>query len=184
MGFLFFHKSTIVCIGLGFAIPITAYNQYKWMSVCQDPFTINVTGSSRQLSNITIDWSWGEASIIKTLHAYPSYILSTGFLQSKNDPLLLFKNLDSFALQIKIGPNPFTDFIQITMNQEGIAIHAIQLFNAQGILLYQMKGNYSGLGFYHKIKMEAHDNSIYYLVVNYTIGDFMTKSKYFKLIQN
>ncbi len=184
MGFLFFHKSTIVSIVLGLAIPISGYNQYKWMPIYQDPFTINVTGSSHELSNLTIDWSWGEASIIKTLHDNPSYFLSTGFLQSKNDPFLLFKNLDSFALQIKIGPNPFTNLIQISTNQEGILIHAIQLFNSQGILLYQMKGYYNGLRFYHKIQIEALNNSICYLVVHYSIGDLLKRSKYFKLIQN
>lgn len=154
------------------------------MQVYQDPFTINVTGFSHQRSDLIMDWSWGEASMIKTLQTYPSYILSTGFLQSKNDPLLLFKNVDSFALQIKIGPNPFTDLIQISSNQEGIAINAIQLFDTHGILLHQMKGQFAGLHFYYQIHVQSLHDPTCYLVVYYSIGDLLIKSKCFKLIQN
>ncbi len=152
----------------------------KW----DDPYCMNVAGASHSIANLSVDWSLGEAPISHTLQAPPGYILSTGFLQSKNDPLLLFKNLDSFSLQIKVGPNPFTHIIQIAAHQEGVQIHAIQLFNSQGIILHQMKGQYAGLHFNYQIHTEALNNSICYLVVNYSIGDFLFKSKCFKLIQN
>lgn len=148
-----------------------------------DPFAINISGGSGHIHNDIIDWSLGEAPIIKTLNN-SKLILTTGFLQNFYDPLLLFNEIENFALQIKVGPNPFTEQITIRVHQDGINIRAIRLFNYQGKPIAQYDGVFSGLAFYHNIQIQKLNNPVCYLLVEYTIADKIYKSKIIKLIQN
>lgn len=149
-----------------------------------DPFSISVVGGSGLMNSHLFDWSFGEAPIIQTLSKNGSLVLTTGFLQNYYDPLLLFDQIDSFALQIKVGPNPFSDHIVINIHQDGINIKSIQVFNFQGKLIHQFEGVYAGLSFYHEIQITKQNIPICYLLIQYTLSNKINKSKIITLIQN
>jgi len=149
-----------------------------------DPISMNVNGGSSLTINYLFDWSFGEAPIIQTLSRNGCLVLTTGFLQNFYDPLLLFNQIDSFALQIKVGPNPFLDHIVTSVHQDGINIKSIQVLNFQGRLIYYQEGIFSGLSFYHEIQLGKLNNPVCYLLIHYTLASKIDKSKIIKLIQN
>lgn len=184
MGILFSTSRSPIYILLLLSISNQEYAQSLSLKGCIDPFAINVAGHSWTNTNFIIDWSVGEAPMIHTLFKHPLFLLSTGFLQSRYDPLLLYHGLDSFDIQIKVGPNPFNNHIYIKCNQDGIIITSIQLINFSGVSIYQLTGIYAGINYCHEIQIQKPNNSICYLYLHYTIADKIQKTKVIKLIQN
>jgi hypothetical protein len=182
MGIYFSSKQKQVCILLVFSIAQKSNAQFVKNMRRLDPFTINVTGNYSIIQNQFYDWSLGELAIrsfnIKSL------FISLGFLQSQYYPLLQYNNVDSFALQIKIGPNPFSNYIIIQSEQDQLIINAIQLLDFQGNVLYQINGDYAGHCFYYKIPIKKLFNPLCFLIIRYTIADQLYKLKFFKLLQN
>lgn len=182
MGIYFSSKQKQVCILLVFSMAQKADAQFVKNIRRLDPFTINVTGNYSIIQNQLYDWSLGELAIrsfnIKSL------FISLGFLQSQYYPLLQYNNVDSFALQIKIGPNPFSSYIIIKSEQDQVIINSIQLIDFQGHILYQLNGDYSGHDFYFKMPVKKLINPLCFLNIRYTISGQINKSKFFKLLQN
>ncbi len=183
MGIYFSTNAKHVCIMILLGIAQKPFAQPIKYIHFLDPFTMNVAGYHAIIQNQIYDWSLGEFSI-RTLNAKPLTIFSMGFLQSIYSPLLQYNHIDSFALQIKIGPNPFSDYIIIQSKQDQIIINAIQLVDFQGNILYQLSGDYSGHDFYFKMPIKKLNNPICFLNIRYTISGQMNKSKFFKLLQN
>ena len=182
MGILFSSKQKNICILLLISIAQKSFGQSNKFFHCKDPFTINVTGNNAIIQNKMYDWSLGE-SVISTFNCNPLLNISLGFLQSNYYPFLQFNNLDSFALQIKIGPNPFSNYVIIQSSQDQVIINSIQLVDFQGNILYQVKGSYSGHNFYLKMPIGKLINPLCFLHINYTISGQIYKSKFFKLLQ-
>lgn len=183
MGILFSSKQKNICILLLISIAQKSFGQSNMFFHCKDPFTINVTGNHAIIQNKMYDWSLGE-SVISTFNCNPLLNISLGFLQSNYYPFLQFNNLDSFALQIKIGPNPFSNYVIIQSSQDQVIINSIQLVDFQGNILYQVNGSYSGHNFYLKMPIGKLINPLCFLHINYTISGQIYKSKFFKLLQN
>ena len=183
MGIFFSMKERQVCILLVFSITQNAYGQAVNNFRCIDPFTINVAGNSAMIQNQLFDWSIGELST-STFIGKAVFIISLGFLQSSYHPLLIYNNIDSFAFRIKIGPNPFSNYIIIQCEQDQLIINGIQLLDFQGKILYRLNGDYSGHQFYYKIPVEKLIHPLCILNINYTISGQIYKSKFFKLLQN
>jgi hypothetical protein len=97
---------------------------------------------------------------------------------------LVYNNIDSFAFQIKIGPNPFSDYIIIQSEQDQVIINGIQLLDFQGKILYQLNGDHSGHHFYYKIPVKKLIHPLCILNIRYTVSGQIYKSKFFKLLQN
>jgi hypothetical protein len=183
MGIFFSPKQRQVYILLVFSITQNAYGQAVNNFRCIDPFTINVAGHNAMIQNQLFDWSIGELST-RTFFGKAVFIISLGFLQSSYHPLLVYNNIDSFAFQIKIGPNPFSNYIIIQCEQDQLIINGIQLLDFQGKILYRLNGDYSGHQFYYKIPVEKLIHPLCILNINYTISGQIYKSKFFKLLQN
>jgi hypothetical protein len=184
MGTFFSNTNGPICMLLLLGCPITQYAQSVVYKKFLDPYTINVSGRSSMLNNQLIDWSLGESPMVHTFNKYAIYLLSTGFLQSVYDPLLLYKSLDSFDIQIKIGPNPFNNLVHIQCRQDGITISSIQLINFRGDVIYHLPGFYAGMNFYQEIPIQKLSNPICYLYLHYTIANKIERTKIIKLIQN
>ena len=148
-----------------------------------DPFTLNVAGKHNNIHNLIFDWSFGEMAI-HTMFIKPALFISLGFLQSNYYPFLQYSNLDSFGIKIKIGPNPFSNYIVIQSQQDQLIINAIQLLDFQGKILYQVNGDYAGHDFYYKLYVKKLNTPICFLNISYTISDNIYRTKYFKLLQN
>jgi hypothetical protein len=183
MGILFSIKQKNICILLLLYVAQKSFSQPVKYFHFVDPYTINVSGNYKVIQHQIFDWSIGELST-RTLNARPLIIFSLGFLQSNYDPLLQYKHIDSFALQIKIGPNPFSDYIIIQSKQDQVIINSIQLIDFQGNILYQLNGDYSGHDFYFKMPIKKLMNPLCFLNIRYTISGQIYKSKFFKLLQN
>ena len=99
------------------------------------PHVINSNGGTVLISQMWVDWNVGDlAATYKTVQ-HPVLFLTTGFLQSDPDVLLLFKDFSSLGEQIKIGPNPFYSGIHIYCKQVGITILSIRIMDSKGNLL-------------------------------------------------
>ena len=183
MGILFSSKQKNICILLLISIAQKSFAQPEKYCHIKDPYSINVAGNHVIIQNQIFDWSLGE-SLIRTFNSNPLLNISLGFLQSNYYPFLQFNNQDSFGLQIKIGPNPFSNYVIIQSRQDQVIINSIQLVDFQGNILYQVKGSYSGHNFYLKMPIGKLINPLCFLHINYTISGQIYKSKFFKLLQN
>jgi hypothetical protein len=183
MGIPFSTKQKNICILLLLSVAQKSFSQPVKYFHFLDPFTINVSGNDKVIQHQIFDWSFGELSI-RSWNAKPLMIFSMGFLQCDYNPLLQYKHIDSFALQIKIGPNPFSDYIIIQSKQDQVIINSIQLIDFQGNILYQLNGDYSGYDFYFKMPIKKLMNPLCFLNIRYTISGQIYKSKFFKLLQN
>lgn len=183
MGISFSTKQKNICILLLMSVAQKSISQPVKYFHLSDPFAINVSGNYKLIQHQMFVWSLGEFST-HTLNAKPLMIISLGFLQSNYYPLLQYNHIDSFALQIKVGPNPFSDYIIIQSEQDQIIINSIQLIDFQGNILYQLNGDYSGHDFYYKMPIKKLVNPFCFLNIKYTISGQIYKSKFFKLLQN
>jgi len=184
MGVLFIQKKRQFCLALLISFSNEFYGQEKKLPHYIDPYSINVAGRFNQINNLQLDWSIGEAAMVHTLFIQKKLILSTGFLQNLYYPLYLYNQLDSFAIQIKVGPNPFNNRIIIQSKVDEMVITEIQLTDFQGTLIYNSNLHYSGLEFFHEIVIGKLLFPICFLSIRYCLADKIYKSKYFKLIQN
>ena len=163
--------------------PLNLRGQSSFFKKSPDPYCINVSGHSIQMQGLLLDWSFGEANSIHSYYNQTGILLTTGFLQSYSNPLLQYQKLDSFDLQIKMGPNPFVNTIYLQSQQDGIVIYKIQLINSNGRLVYLSTEAYAGYCFYQKIAIPNLAEPVYYLTVYYRIANTLEKFKTFKLIQ-
>ena len=184
MGFLFFqnHKKVCVYFLLGVVGDVNAQHANTIHFI--DPYTLNVMGNTYPFNHISLDWSVGEAPLVQILDLQKQYQLSTGFLQGSYYPQLLYQQLDSFAIQIKVGPNPFSNRIIIQSKVDDLTITSIQLIDFQGSKLYNSSEQFSGLQFYKEIIIKKLIVPVCFLEIQYTISDHIYKSKYLKLIQH
>ncbi|MEY4278261.1 MAG: hypothetical protein RL377_265 [Bacteroidota bacterium] len=190
MGFLFYKRKRVLCCaflissqGLMSSQPLL-FAQVPSFQQFHNSFVFNTTGGSKNINDLRFDWSVG-ASIQFTATA-PEYewILSFGFLQNDYDKALLYKTKDSFALQIKLGPNPFSDHLIIQCNQEGITITGLQLMDLFGTTLFISTESHSGIHYYEQLHLNKLKYPACVLVVYYTIADGNSSSRKYKLVQN
>ena len=184
MGFLFSQNQKKVCVYFLLGIVGDVNAQHNNTIHFIDPYTLNVTGNAFQFNNMSLEWSVGETPLIKMLDLQKQYQLSTGFIQGSYYPQLLYQQLDSFAIQIKVGPNPFTNKIIIQSKVDELTITSIQLIDFQGHSLYSSSEPFSGIHFYKEITVKKLIVPICFLEIQYTISDHIYKSKYLKLIQH
>lgn len=190
MGVLFIKRKRVLCCAL--LISSQGLMSLQRLLFAQAPtfqqfhnyFVFNTTGGSKKINDICYDWSVG-ASIQLTATA-PKYqwILSFGLLQSDYDKALLYKTKDSFALQIKLGPNPFSDHLIIQCNQEGITITGLQLMDLFGTTLFLSTQSHSGIHYYEQLHLNKLKYPSCVLVVYYTIANAYSSSRKYKIVQN
>ena len=182
----FYHRSIKCCIViLACLYCIKGLSQYSAPVSFQqiDPYTINSIGGSIYTNQMSVDWGLGEmASTFKIDHT-PSILLSTGYLQSSYDIVSLFNQLDSFGLQIKVGPNPFYNTLRIYCALDGLDIMAIQIFDSHGVVIKNIRGPFSGLQFEQTIQIQKLSTPICLVYIQYKIANLYSRQRIYKLIQ-
>ena len=182
----FYHISIKCCIvTLACFYCIKGLSQYSAPVSFQqiDPYTINSIGGSIYTNQMNIDWGLGEmASTFKINHT-PSILLSTGYLQSNYDIVSHFNQLDSFGLQIKVGPNPFYNQLRLYCEQDGVDIMAIKVFDSHGVIIKNISGPFSGLQFDQTIQIQKISTPICLVHIQYKVANTYSRQRIYKLIQ-
>jgi hypothetical protein len=184
MGSLLFHHKKSICCILLWGTHYIAIAQSFTSKTSLDPFSINSSGSAGKLGDLLLDWSLGESPIVASILPTSNWRLSFGFLQNDYPKNLLFSNLDSFAIQIKVGPNPFSHKLIIQCQQEGITITELHLINLSGQTLYHKRGEYAGLHYYQEINLEKTHTGTCLLTVYLCINNRNRIARTYSLLQN
>jgi hypothetical protein len=148
-----------------------------------DPFCQNIASGSKVTSTCIVDWNIGESLSTETYISKSSIMLSSGFLQNQNDIKFNIKSIDSFNLNIIIGPNPMQNIFKISCTQDGIIIQNIKITDNLGNTIQVLKGPYAGLNFQKQINLISEKNGLYYIIVNYIVGGQVLANKIFKLLK-
>lgn len=148
-----------------------------------DAKTMSIAAGSNLINKEILDWSLGEAIAIYTWTDSNQYLLSSGFLQNKNDDRALYASHRAFGEQIKVGPIPTIGLLKINAKETGITIKGVQLFNELGMLIIEKKGVYAGHNYAQEIKINNLQNGFYYLIVHYIIADLLIEYKIIKIIK-
>jgi hypothetical protein len=132
-----------------------------------DPFSLAIQGGSKTLHNeqdrILLDWSIGQPASFDVFNKDYPITISGGFLQNKNCDRCLFKTLDSFLVQLKMGPNPVEHFLSIQINQAGIIWQGAEIYNMEGRLIQKMDVKLSGLHLKYILNFNQYAKGIYFL---------------------
>ena len=148
-----------------------------------DPYTINSNGGSKIVNQLIVDWTLGNMGNTFTYTTRPALMISSGYLQDSYDVKNLFQQIDSFGLQIKVGPNPFQNTLHIYCAQDGLDIIAIKLFDSQGKVIKNILGPFSGIGFDQILQIQKLSNPICYLQIQYKVADEFILQRTYKLLQ-
>jgi hypothetical protein len=132
-----------------------------------DPLGLAIQGGSKTLHSeqdcIIMDWSIGQPAVLESFKKDASIFINTGFLQNKNCDQCLYKSLDSFLVQVKIGPNPTEHNLFIQINQAGLIWQGWEIYNMEGKLLERKVINLSGLRLQYTINLSHYTKGIYFL---------------------
>lgn len=143
------------------------------------PKIINNGGGFSSNLNYSLEWSIGEAELIKTFNSN-LYFLNSGLLQG----VLIKKGFFSNdAINVTIAPNPIKDFINLKINFNSLGEVDILLFDLIGkiklknhFLLTEMKLN-------KLLETSSIPNGVYFLQINFKplIGESVTNN--FKILK-
>jgi hypothetical protein len=184
MGVLFSGKEKAICCILFLSTQSMAIAQPISTKIGLDPFSINTSGNTGKMYHLVLDWSVGESPLFCASLSISNWRLSFGFLQNDFNKNLLFGSLDSFGIQIKVGPNPFSHKLIIRCQQEGITITELHLIDLSGHTLYHKKGLFAGIDYYQEIILQKLNVGTCSLIVYLLINNRSRTSRTFQLLQN
>lgn len=181
----FYEKFRCLLILLVLLYSISGMGQYSITGegAALNPHVINSNGNSFLIHEILLDWNLGDLANTFRTNKNPAIFLTTGFLQNQNPIISLFKDLNNFGQQIKMGPNPFYNEIHISCKQDGINIITIRILDSKGSLLTYINGPFSGLAFEKNIEIQKGKEPFYFVQISYNVSNSYVLYKTFKLIQ-
>jgi len=146
------------------------------------PFTFNMGGGYS--NDKFLEWSIGESASIANFFT-TEYKLNTGVLQPNTDIVTGIPEYGPlvFGNQIKIGPNPTTDFIHFkgTFNTSGSL--KVQITNASSnVLIIHDAGNISNT-YETNFSLDKYPSGIFYLKVFFKPNNGSAKTGVYKLIK-
>ncbi len=124
-------------------------------------WVINAAGGSSENGGYSTEWSIGELAAVNQMNASDGkFTLTNGFVQPMQ---ALYYSLSGFVSSgnIRIYPNPTSDFVEIDFLQNITGTISIQLSNPSGQVMYKNEIVVDGLGFIEKINLK-----------NYTRGNY------------
>ena len=91
--------------------------------------------------------------------------------------MCLYKSIDSFLVQLKIGPNPVDHFLYIQINQAGIIWQGAEIFNTEGRLIQRIELKLSGLQLQNAFNFNQYAKGVYFLKCYFLIDHQITITK-------
>ena len=161
----------ILSIVVALMLPTMAISQTA------SPELVSSAGDSFKNSTYQLDWSVGEC--VTTTHTAGSYTVTQGFHQSNYEVATLIDNLNNVAIDVKVYPNPTSDFIIVSFNNfpsSGGHGNVLKITDINGKILLQEKINQQK----KQLDFSSYSNGIYFLSVKQ--GNQLLKS--FKIIKN
>ena len=135
------------------------------------PKIVASVGKTQQGLSMQIDWTLGEIAI--TAIQNPSVMVTQGFHQ----PAYLITSINTLPTalgQIKVFPNPTSDWIEMNLKFQKIRTVQIKLVDVRGRLIWSKTQN--GLQFLEQVNMHNFPNGNYFL--SFSIDDFQFLQTY------
>jgi hypothetical protein len=146
---------------------VSGMHTYWLYLILLDPLGLAIQGGSKTLhteqNSIVMDWSIGQPACFNDFNKNNPITISSGFLQNKNCDQCLYKSLDSFLVQVQIGPNPTDHYLYTHINQAGIIWQGFEVYNMEGKLIDRKIVNLSGLRLQYTINLSYYTKGIYFL---------------------
>lgn len=148
-----------------------------------EPRGLHVAGGFCAQKEYLFDWSAGEQIAIQTFQSASSMLLSTGLIQSKNARVINIQQDKMYDIMVKAGPTPIHSFLFLSIREIGVLIQAIQIINAQGIVLYKITGPFDGIYFNQSIQMDTFPSGYYFVLIQYNVDKTFEKTKIIKILK-
>ncbi|MFO7827562.1 MAG: T9SS type A sorting domain-containing protein [Bacteroidales bacterium] len=138
-------------------------------------YVIAAAGENSETSELSVSWTLGEIAV-ETLES-STIIMTQGFQQgyyeitSVDDPLI--KDLD-----LKVYPNPATEYIYVELKSDEIKSALIELYNIEGKLVLNEQWDY--IEGPYKIDLNGYGSSQYILRISDTSGQLLQTYKIIK----
>ena len=135
------------------------FSQFTQMVFGQKIFTstVNTTGESKKLSQqaphfagYSFEWNVGESAAITSMQS-DQLLFTNGLLQYRFEQLLEINRVATFlADEVKVGPNPLKDLVEINILHGLKGKLIIELVDSKGNKLKQVQLQYNGIGVFEK----------------------------------
>jgi hypothetical protein len=119
--------------------------------------TINANGDSKKLSQLdprfagySFEWNVGESAAVTSMQNDP-LLFTNGLLQYRFEQQLENSRVTTFlADEVKVGPNPLKDIVEINMLHGLKGKLIIELIDYKGNKLKNVQLQYNGIGLFEK----------------------------------
>ena len=129
------------------------------------PMVINAAGGSKNMGYTTIDWSVGEMPLVNTM-SNSVVVITNGFLQPFTENPAETDDGGIFTPdEIRVFPNPATNYIEINFLTQQKGTKHYKLFNGIGQLILQKQFTSYGLGRIERIEMQNMPATEYFLQI-------------------
>jgi hypothetical protein len=137
---------------------------------------VSTSGGQSQAPTFDLSWTIGQAGLAGT-YTNGGTTLCVGFQQSD----LLSTNIaEQYSDELKIFPNPCSDFLYINMTKQEQTDVILKLMDSYGRIRYEQSFTFSG-SLEHKINISVLPHGMYYLEMK-TNTKMITEIKTSKLI--
>ena len=150
------------------------------------PSVINASGGSLKTGYYSFEWSVGELSLVTQMNSPGNNLIVTnGFMQ----PYLLYPGTNNLSYrfgsdEIKIFPNPASDYIEINFytNQKGKI--KISLYDVSGKKVFYKETVGYGVDLIEKIPVSQFANGVYGLHIDMDAdAGYVSKDGIYKLVK-
>ncbi len=152
-----------------------------------DPFTLAIQGGTQILQikqdGLLVDWSIGQSAAFDLSNGHSPVGISNGFLQNKNCDKCLYKSLDSFLVQLKYGPNPIGQFLNVQLHQAGVVFQGWEIYSLEGRLIQKHKAIQSGLQLNEQIDFSNYSKGLYVVKFYFLIDQQFPITRTFQLFK-
>jgi hypothetical protein len=150
-----------------------------------DPMGLATQGGSKPVhteqDSIIIDWSVGQPISTAVFDRGYPIMISTGFIQNKNCDRCLYKNIDSFLISLKIGPNPVNTLLNIQLKQTGVIWQGIDMYSIEGKLIQRIQLNLSGMQLNYIMDCSHYLSGVYFIKCYFLIDQEFLITKIFQI---
>lgn len=150
------------------------------------PSVINSTGGNFQSGYYQFEWSLGEMSLVNDMTSPDnSFIVTNGFIQSHIQYPFGSNSNNIFGNdEIKVFPNPATNYVEINFLTKQQGRITINFYDASGKKVYVTSDAYYGVGLIKRIPVSHLPNEVYMLHVNLDASKgYISKKGIYKIIK-
>ncbi|NDE09322.1 MAG: hypothetical protein EBZ95_01980 [Chitinophagia bacterium] len=173
---------------------VIIFSQFTQLAFCQKIFTstINTTGESKKLSQqdprfagFSFEWNVGESAAVTSMQS-DQLLLTNGLLQYRFEQMLENNRVATFlADEVKVGPNPLKDQVEINILNGLKGKLIIELVDNKGNKLKQVQLQYNGIGVFEKWNLSGLTAGQYFISIRqlHPVTGRITKSISYPIVK-